>query len=299
MLKLEALRVFVTVAELGNIKDASSQLGRTASAISMTLKQIEIDIGGPLFESERKNALTALGAYVLDTGREQVRAFDKAIGSIRAFADSRIGKLTLASVPSVAANVIPPLLQAFIAERPGVEIELIDTDSRNVSSLVEKGIADFGIAGQPSDATLVDFTPLFADRFKLICQRGSRLAKLGQAVQWSDLENETFIMNGAIVIHDIPEFRKLAERASINVRNVTSLNALVRGGLGVTLLPALATTDMPHGVVALDLDDDRIRRQVGFVTSSNTTLSPAAKSFHDYALKNMRSVLKSLGLGST
>ena len=114
MIKLEALRVFVTVAELGNIRDASDRLGRTASAISMTLKQLEEELGNPLFESDRKNSLTALGQFTLETGREQIQSYDKSIRMIQDFAHDKIGHLALASVPSVAANLIPLLLPRFI-----------------------------------------------------------------------------------------------------------------------------------------------------------------------------------------
>ena len=41
VIKIEALRTFVHVADAGNIKDAADVLGRTQSAISMTLKLIE------------------------------------------------------------------------------------------------------------------------------------------------------------------------------------------------------------------------------------------------------------------
>ena len=58
MIRLDALRALVAVAEHGNIKDAAEQLHRTTSALSMTLKQIEDRLGGPLFEADRKQTLT-------------------------------------------------------------------------------------------------------------------------------------------------------------------------------------------------------------------------------------------------
>lgn len=69
MVELEMLRTFVALAEAGNISDAAKRLFRTASAISMTLKQLEQEVGGELFETDRKNRLTPLGAFMLETGR--------------------------------------------------------------------------------------------------------------------------------------------------------------------------------------------------------------------------------------
>ncbi|MFT5446017.1 MAG: DNA-binding transcriptional LysR family regulator [Gammaproteobacteria bacterium] len=64
-IKIEMLRCFVAVAQSGKLVDAAEKLGRTPSAVSMMLKQFEQHLGAPLFESERKNRLTALGAFAL------------------------------------------------------------------------------------------------------------------------------------------------------------------------------------------------------------------------------------------
>lgn len=105
MLKLETLRVFVNVAEVGNIREAAERMGRTPSAVSMSLAQIEDQIGARLFESDRKNKLTALGKFVLETARPQIEGYDRTVGMIHAFANNRIGHLTLASIPSVSQFV--------------------------------------------------------------------------------------------------------------------------------------------------------------------------------------------------
>ena len=81
-IKIEMLRCFVIVAELGNISDAGERLGRTPSAISMTLKQLEENLGSPLFESDRKNRLTALGRFTLTEARREVDNFTRCIETI-------------------------------------------------------------------------------------------------------------------------------------------------------------------------------------------------------------------------
>ena len=86
MIKLEYLRVFVTVAEPQALNEAAERLGRTPSAVSMTLKQIEESLGGPLFEGERKAALTPLGAFALRHARRAVSEHDTATAAIQRFA---------------------------------------------------------------------------------------------------------------------------------------------------------------------------------------------------------------------
>ncbi len=296
MIKLETLRVYVTVAEAGNIKDAAERLCRTASAISMALKQLEQEVGGSLFATDRKDSLTALGNFVLETGRVQIQNYDQAIGKIRAFADNKIGRLALASVPSVAANLVPVLLPGFVAERPGVEIELFDLDSHNVRLFVESGQADIGISGKPASTAMVSFEPLFRDRFKLICCSENPLAAIEKPLDWADIEGETLIINGASEKILSQDYHKLSEKASFTVPNVTSLIALAKAGLGVTLLPALSTIDLPNGVVALDLEDENVERVVGFLTSRGASPSPVTLAFRDYLLNEMPNLAKLTGL---
>lgn len=296
MIKLEALRVFVTVAEIGNIRDAAERLGRTPSAISMTLKGLEEEIGAALFETERKNALTAVGRYVLETARIQILGFDRAISAIRAYAHNRIGKLAVACVPSVAASLMPGLLERFIGQRPGVEVELFDIDTASVATLVELGQVDLGIAGRPRTRGTLECTPLFSDRFKVICRAGAPLARLARPVEWSDLEGETIIRNGASQSIEAAEYKALAERASLMVRNVTSLIAMAGSGLGVTLLPALSTARLPDGVVACDLADGSAIREVVVMEQKGRSQSPVAAAFIALVVEECARAAPALGL---
>lgn len=296
MIKLETLRTFVTVAEAGNIKDAAERLCRTASAVSMTLKQLEHEVGGALFETDRKSNLTPLGTFMLETGRLQIQNYDRTIDGIRAYARNRIGRLTLASVPSVAANLVPSLLPRFVLDRPGVEIELLDIDSRNVRSFVETGQADLGIAGRPASNTTVTFEPLFRDRFKVICNADCDLAAAGRPVHWADLERDSLILNGASETIDAPGYRALSENASMHVRNLTSLIALAKSGFGTTLLPALAAIDLPEGVVALDLADENVWRVVGLLSRSDAVPSPVAFAFRAFIFDAAPKLVRTLGL---
>ena len=101
------LRCFVTVARTGTLGDAAAILGRTPSALSMTLKQLEAQLGEPLFETERKSKLTALGAFVFDQAERELKQFDATVAAISEFATSKQGRVRVAAVPSVAGTILP------------------------------------------------------------------------------------------------------------------------------------------------------------------------------------------------
>ncbi len=279
-IKLDGLRVFVEVANMGNIRDAAAKLGRTPSAVSMSLKTLEDNLGGPLFETDRKSKLTALGAFVLETARADIRAFDRSVKAMRAFAENRVGRLDVASVPSVASQLLPEVLKLLIETRPNVEIELRDADSASVEFAVERGHVELGIAGRPRPRSSLSFTPLFRDRFVLVCSAERAAALRGGPVRWEDLEEVTMIANGALPHAVPPGLQGLIDGGRLTMRNVLSLHAMVRRDVGVTILPRLSVSAEERGIAIVELEE-AIYREVGLLRREGLALSPVAALFVD------------------
>ena len=103
-MKLEMLRVFQTTAAHGSLARAAEALGRTPSAVSMMLLQLEQEVGGALFEAGRKSRLTPLGLLVLEESRRANEAFERSVGAIRRYATATGGLVRIAAVPLLAAE---------------------------------------------------------------------------------------------------------------------------------------------------------------------------------------------------
>lgn len=279
MISTNPLRVFVHVAECGNIRDAAERLHRTPSAVSMTLKQLEQDLGAPLFETDRKSLLTRFGRDVLGVAAEMLREHDRALEHIDDLASGRQGRLHLASVPSVATELFPKLLADFLEARPGLMIELIDADSRGVQALVADGTVDFGVAGPPAPSSGLRFEALFKDPFRLVCRSDHPLAQRKTPLEWSDLADTRIIGNDAASMIATQEYHVLVAASMLKARSVISLRALVLAGAGVTLLPKLATLSLERDLVALPLADPEAVRTVGVILREGRSTSPVCKAF--------------------
>lgn len=279
MIRTQTLRVFVTVASCGNIRDAAKALGRTDSAISMTLKQLESDLGAPLFETDRKHTLTALGVEVNKLAQDLLREYDRTTERIMALAAGREGVLRIAAVPSVAAQLLPPVLSAMLADHPGVRIELLDTDSASVHTLVETGVVELGIGGKPKASAGLSFVALFNDPFRLVCRKDHPLARLARPLTRQDLQAHRLISNKSTAGYSDFDAKGPDRESAISARNVISLMALVRAGAGATILPALATRSIDEELCALDLHDPMALRTVGFVLRRGGISSPICSAF--------------------
>ena len=279
MIRLEALRTFVEVTDHGNIKDASEKLYRTPSAVSMTLKQIEDRLGCPLFETDRKSSLTEMGRFLYHQAVVLLRDYDRAMERIEAQSKARSGRLRIASVPSVATILLPPFLQVFLQNRPDLDIDLVDTDSTDVRLLVETGQVDLGIAGTAPDLPGLVWEPIFRDPVKLVCRCDSALADKGDMLDWDDLTGHPLILNEAVRALPSPAFQRLARDARLSVRNVTSLLAMLSAGMGMTLLPALATVNLPAMLTTRRLRDPVCHRTVGLCWREGKVPSPVTSLF--------------------
>ena len=103
-MRLELLKTFRIVAEQGSLAGAADILGRTPSAISMSLSQLEAELGAPLFETDRKNRLTPLGERVLEESVRATDAYDRSVDAIERHATSLAGTVRIAAVPSATSS---------------------------------------------------------------------------------------------------------------------------------------------------------------------------------------------------
>lgn len=285
-MKLEMLRIFQVTAEQGSLSRAAEALGRTPSAVSMMLLQLEDDIGGPLFEGGRKNRLTPLGVLVLEESRRASEAYDRSVKAIRRYATSTAGYVRIAAVPSATISLLPPIILRFRRERPDVRLEINDVDSAAVRRRLEFDEADIGIvSAAPDDAyegTLIECTPL-----GIVCRSDGLIARAAAAgeVSWSLLNHEPMIVNPlcSLVKSPIVEHRILT--ATLESRNTTSLLAFVQAGLGATILPQSAMRAKGENLTFVQPTDPAAFRHLLKICQSTRPNTPVVEAFCEALLR--------------
>jgi DNA-binding transcriptional LysR family regulator len=174
-------------------------------------------------------------------------------------------------------------------------VDLVDTDSATVAQMVESGQADLGFASPPQISNL-NFAPAFEDTVKLVCKACCDLTFLDRPLEWQDLDQASLILNETTRGIATPAFAALALRTKLRVRNVASLLGMVQAGIGVTILPGLATISLPPTLVALPLADLSCRRQVGLITRQGSVQSPLATLFQIHLWQKLPPLAQSLNL---
>lgn len=285
-IKIEMLRCFAAVVDHGSLAEAALVLGRTPSAVSMMLKQFEDHIGAPLFQSARKSLLTPLGRQILAEVLREIEHFDRTVATIQGLSRAEIGHVRLAVTPSLAQSVLPPVLRHFLLQHPDIKIELSDMDSSAVHHEIKTERADIGLAGIGALPGF-DCTPLFSDKFGVICRADHAMARNWDQLTWADLAGEAFIANGLCSQIRDAAFAPILARAQMMVRNTASLLGLVRAGVGITMLPRLVLLPEFTDLAFLPLTDTDARREVWLITQPQRILTPAARALAK-AIKSAR-----------
>lgn len=276
---LRAFRVFVAVAELGGIRGAAERLGRSPSAISMSLKSLEEDLGAPLFEQDRKAKLTPFGAVVLDEARELLQHHASACATMASFARNQIGRCDVGSVTSVSMAFLPRAIRQVRQALPAFGINVRQIESRRAPAAVLDGIVDIAFAVQLTHSDELEFEPLFKDELDLVCAVDDPLAREAGPVSWDRVRERPFIYNESFSSIETPELIDISEHASTRISNILAVLAAVREGLGVSVLPRLCGVQGAEDVTFLPLADESAYRVVGMLSKRDRRQLPGTRIF--------------------
>jgi DNA-binding transcriptional LysR family regulator len=141
--RLEAVEIFVAVAEAGSFVGAARQLGRAPAAMTRAVASLEDRLGIRLFNrTTRAVALTDAGARYLDRARRALAEFSELELSAAGEQQVPQGLLTVTAPEMFGRLHILPMVQAFMAEYPQVDVSLLLLN--RIVSYIDEGI-DLGL----------------------------------------------------------------------------------------------------------------------------------------------------------
>ena len=168
---LTALRIFQAVAESGGITRAAARLHRVQSNITTRVKQLEAQLGAPLFHRhKRRLVLSAEGRVLLGYAERLLRLSAEAEAALRNGAPG--GNLRLGSLESTAATRLPALLSRYHRAFPEVRLQLVTGTTGGLVTRVVAGELDAAFVAEPYTAQGLDSLHAFTEELVLIAPRG-------------------------------------------------------------------------------------------------------------------------------
>ena len=295
-IKTDMLRYFVEVAEVGNLASAAKVLQRSPAAISMMLKHLEEELDAPLFETDRKNQLTALGEYTLEVAKKELNHFEGSISSIMHFAESGEGKVHIAVIPAAAANLMPHVVNALHDENSNILVEIEDLNNESVIANVSAEAVDIGIVNDLKISGKPNFkhAKILTDRIGLLCARDSELGRK-EKLYWSDVANTQMITHFLCKMIDEPAVRKAISTSRLRIACAISIQSFVRSGEYISPLPELGAKSLPSDLVFRIPEGNAYWRNIYLVWNDYRKPTPATIRFCNI----LQRVIADMGMAPT
>lgn len=282
---LDALKTLVAVVDSGNLSSAANRMGRTSSALSRRITQLESRLDIQLFDRSAKQfRLTANGRLLLECARRVLDDVDATLNRMRDLDSSPQRELVVASFDSVAYNLLPQAIHAFSNQFPSTRVRLVELTSTDVFDAVARQTADVGLAIHGPHPRVLQYIRLLDEPFALACLESSPFAKR-EHVRWSELQGETLIgfykaTPNRIIIDRHLQAMGLDISWHYQVRHHASATALLRQGLGMLVLPVSMLANVGDEKTRIvQLVDPLIHRTVGAVVRKDRASSSVINAF--------------------
>lgn len=272
------LRAFISVAETSSFTRTSELLHLSQPALSYSIRKLEDTIGLQLLaRNTRTVELTPAGEHFLAQARGMIQDMDNAVRDARETLSLSQGTIRLAALPTAAASFLPEIIAAFMKEHPGVQVSLGDGRAGEVKAWVQSGEVDAGITSRPDDLSGLSFEPLMNDNLVLLVRRNNDNDQGWQALPYIALTPDTSIRplaDAALRLARRPD------EPAWEVSHMSTAAALVRAGLGFTLLPAscMAFLRVDQELSALALDQPE-QRFLGLLQRKPVNETPSLRAF--------------------
>jgi DNA-binding transcriptional LysR family regulator len=293
-MKLQQLRHFVAVAERLHFGRAAAALHMSQPPLSRSIRGLEARIGATLLARTRRRVeLTPEGARFLEEAKRILQSLDQAVAEVGRMASGDSGRLRLGFVSLADYGVLPSLLKAYKAARPGVALALREMLSPEQAAALAAGELDFGLLLPPVTGEL-EHVVVQRERFLAAVPSRHRLARARGRLPVRALAEEAFVMAPRDIapgLHDM--VTGLAARAGFAPRvaqeaiQMQTVVSLVSSGLGVAIVPASLANLGRRGVVYREIADAHPRLDV-WLAWRRGALSAAGREFVAHARRIAR-----------
>ena len=171
---IRRLSIFLSVVDEGGFTNAADTLAMSQPAVSQAVRELEDDLGTPLFHRLGRGVrLTPAGEALVLPARQALHDLDIGRRAVQEVAGFGAGRLDLACLPTLAVAPLAPLVGAFRAAYPGVPIRLSDPqDTADLLHVVRSGVAEVGLVEHVQEAGLVTVA-LWSQEFLVVLPPGS------------------------------------------------------------------------------------------------------------------------------
>lgn len=282
-MNIENYKVFIKIAQTRNLTVAARQLGYTQSGVSHIVAMLEDEFGFLLLNRRKSGvSLTQDGERILYYMKEVVNRDERLFQIAAEIKGLRAGRVRVGAFSSVAIKWFPSIIDQFNKKYENIELELDIGSYKFIEDKIATEEIDCGFTTKVTRKEL-DFIQLKQDPLLAVLPQNHPLAS-EKSIKLSDLAGVDFIIPGEGSNYDIGQILKMAEiqpRVKFAVNDDYAAIAMVRHGLGITIMPELMLDGNYDRIKVLELEPSCMRT-IGIATRPNISLSPACRAFLEF-----------------
>lgn len=261
-MELRHLRYFAAVADTRHFGRAAERLHMAQPALSQSIRQLEAELGTPLFvRTTRQVRLTPAGEFLQVEVERILAAVEDSVRGVRRIAAGRQGLVRIAFTGSAAHTQLPRMARIVKRELPGMALE-IHADLLTPAQVrgLTDGSLDIGVLRPPMSGSGLDFRTIASEPLVLAVAADHRLAT-EPVISMTDLRTESFVLfAGADSAVNDAVLRSCRAAGFVphhehEAAGISVLLPLVAADLGVALVPASVRAAPLAGVVFRDVAD--------------------------------------------
>jgi LysR family transcriptional regulator, hydrogen peroxide-inducible genes activator len=293
-MEMHQLRYVVAVARTRNFSRAAEQCHVSQPSLSQQIQKLEDELGERLFDRmKREVKLTSHGETFLPRA---VKILEEADAAKREASDAKSllhGTVTVGVLPTIAPYLLPDAMATFTKKFPGVQIVVQEDTTARLLKLALACEIDFALASRPIRDERLEVRELFLEELLLALPPRHPLTRK-RTVSADDLAHERLIVmqEGHCLGDQVLGFcdrHDLHNHISFRSAQLETIQSLVRAGLGISLIPAMAVQrDRNHVLEYRSLHSPKPSRQIVTVWPKQRPPGRAACEF----LKTLPTSLK-------
>lgn len=286
-MELRHLRYFIAVAEELHFGRAADRLHISQPPLSQQIRKLEEELGVELFSRAHRHVeLTHAGRVFLIEARQILSQMERAAEAAKRADRGQIGPLVVACGPLAVQTVLPLVLKVFRARFPEVELSLKESTMQEIVEALQERTADIGLLMPYFDSEMLQRQIVLTVPMVAALPKSHPLAKR-RRIRVKQLANERFVLCSH---RSAPGFYEhtigLCQRAGFTPKLAQeagqhpTLLALVAGGYGVSVIPALHNPGAPEDVALVQIQEPWATMQLCIAWRASDS-SPVLTAFID------------------
>ena len=245
-LNLHLLRFFSAVAQTGSFSRAADELNVSQPAISRGVRDFELQVGCRLLDrGPRGVRLTREGEALFRHAKSLFAMERSAEEELRSLRELGSGVLRIGASTTIATYMVPIYLGAFNRAYPGIELSIINENTREIANLLLSHEVDIALVEGPIDDPRIISRAWIADEMVLITSADHIFAREVEPIDPIRLEDETFILRepgsgSREVVIEALKANKINPIRRLDVGGTEAIKQLVASGIGIAMT-SLAT----------------------------------------------------------